>query len=141
MSERRWLPLYAAWVVALTATLGTLFFSEVMKFAPCALCWYQRIGMYPLVAVLSVALWVKDEKVGRYAWPFVGFGLFVALYHNLVYYGVISESLTPCTGGVPCTERHIEWLGFVTIPLLSLLAFLFIAICVGWFGRMTRDGK
>jgi disulfide bond formation protein DsbB len=37
--------------------------------------------------------------------------------------GVIPEDLKPCTRGIPCSEKGIEWFGFVTIPLLSLLAF------------------
>ena len=30
-----------AWFVALLATVGSLYFSEVAGFEPCRLCWYQ----------------------------------------------------------------------------------------------------
>ncbi|MEM7737254.1 MAG: disulfide bond formation protein B, partial [Deinococcota bacterium] len=35
-----------AWLIALVATAGSLYFSEVRNFIPCTFCWYQRILMY-----------------------------------------------------------------------------------------------
>jgi disulfide bond formation protein DsbB len=57
-------------------------------------------------------------------------GLGLGLYHNLVYYGIISEALSPCTQGVPCSSRQIEWLGFITIPLMALAGFSGILACL-----------
>ena len=54
-------------------------------------------------------------------------GLAISVYHNLLYYGIIPESIQPCTTGVSCTTRQIEWLGFITIPLLALVAFCVIS--------------
>ncbi|MDP2052601.1 MAG: disulfide oxidoreductase [Acidobacteriota bacterium] len=119
-------PLFAVWLISLVAMLGSLFFSEVMRLPPCVLCWYQRIFMYPLVVVTTVGLLWRDPGALRYAWPLAAGGLAVAVYHNLLYYHLIPESITPCTTGVSCTDRQIEWLGFVTIPLLSLAAFTLI---------------
>jgi disulfide bond formation protein DsbB len=119
--------LYAAWFVGLTATVGSLFFSEVMELPPCVLCWYQRIAMYPLVVVLGAGIIMRDyARVKFYALPLAAAGLAIAIYHNLLYYGIIPESITPCTQGISCTSRQIEWLGFITIPLLSLTAFTII---------------
>lgn len=115
--------LYLALVQALVATLGSLFFSEVMHWTPCVLCWYQRILMYPLVAILTVGILLKDKRVSRYVLPLSILGFVVAAYHNLVYYGVIPEV---CVQGVSCTTRFFAWFGFVTIPLLSLTAFAVI---------------
>ncbi len=112
-----------------------------MRFPPCVLCWYQRIGIYPLVAIFSVGILNRDNKVTRYAWPLVLFGLGAALYHNLVYYDLIPESITPCTEGVPCTTRQIEWLGIVTIPLLSLLSFVSLAALLLYFEFINRRQK
>lgn len=131
--QAQWTPMFVLWLVSLTATLGSLFFSEVMRLPPCVLCWYQRIAMYPLVVLATVALVRRDFGVGSYAWPFVAVGLAVSIYHNLLYYHLISDSITPCTQGVSCTERQIEWLGFVTIPLLALTAFALSAACLVWF--------
>jgi len=123
--------LYAAWIIALLASVGSLFFSEVMQLPPCVLCWYQRIAMYPLVLVIGTAIVIGDRsRVKHYALPLVLGGLAVAVYHNLLYYGIIPESITPCTQGISCTSRQIEWLGFITIPLLSLLGFIAVGACL-----------
>ena len=115
--------IYAAWVLALVAALVSLFFSEVMKLPPCTLCWYQRICLYPLVVMLPTGVVLRDSRVVLYALPLVIVGFVVAVYHNLLYYGVIPQALSACTAGVPCTTRQINWFGFVGIPLLGLLGF------------------
>jgi disulfide bond formation protein DsbB len=122
--------LYLAWLAALGATLGSLFFGEVMQLPPCTLCWYQRICMFPLALVLPVGIVLRDPRVVWYSLPLVALGLGVALYHNGVDYGLIPEELTPCAQGVSCRERPIAWLGFVTIPALALAAFATIATCL-----------
>lgn len=119
---------YAAWVVALVATAGSLFFSEVMELPPCVLCWYQRIAMYPLVLVIGVGIVMRDARWKYYALPLALAGLAVSVYHNLLYYGLIPESITPCREGISCTTVQIEWLGFITIPLMALTAFVLITI-------------
>ena len=110
-------------MLATVATLGALFFSEVMELPPCTLCWYQRIFMFPLVLVLPAGLFPLDARVVRYALPLVVAGWAISVFQVLLVAGVIPESIRPCTQGVPCSEVQIEWLGFVNIPLLSFLAF------------------
>jgi disulfide bond formation protein DsbB len=122
--------LYLAWIFALLATVGSLFFSEVMQLPPCVLCWYQRIAMYPLVLIIAVGIILSDRSVKFYALPLGLGGLFIAIYHNLLYYGLIPDNITPCTQGISCTTVQIEWLGFITIPLLSLTAFIGIVLCL-----------
>ena len=122
--------IYLAWFQAAIATAGSLFFSEVMQLPPCVLCWYQRIAMYPLAAILTVGILSRDSHVRRYVLPLALIGLTIAVYHNLLYYGILPESITPCTAGVSCTSRQIEWLGFITIPLMSLTAFTVITLSV-----------
>ena len=124
--------LYAAWVIALLGMVGSLFFSEVMQYPPCALCWYQRIALYPLVFVIGAGIILEDVRVKYYGLPLCLAGLATAVYHNLVYYGVIPESLTPCSQGVSCADTQLELFGFITIPLLSLGAFAVLALCL-WF--------
>lgn len=115
-----------AWVQALIATCGSLYFSEVMKLTPCVLCWYQRIAMYPLVIVLGVGLLLRERRIQFYALPLSLIGLAVAIYHNLLYFDILPESIQACTAGISCITRQIEWFGFITIPLLSLVAFCVI---------------
>ena len=121
---------YVAWTIALVSTLGSLFFSEVMEFAPCVLCWYQRIAMYPLVVIIAVGILLQDRRLKIYALPFSIAGLAISIYHNLLYYGVIPTAITPCTEGVPCNAVQLELLGFITIPLMGLVAFLTITFCL-----------
>ncbi|MCM2277678.1 MAG: disulfide bond formation protein B [Oligoflexia bacterium] len=118
------LKLKLSFLVALAGFVGSLFFSELMKLPPCSLCWYQRIALYPLVTVFGAAIWFEDGAHRRYSVPLIALGLLLSGYHNLLYYGVIPEGITPCSQGVPCTSRQLELLGFVTIPLLSLLGFV-----------------
>jgi disulfide bond formation protein DsbB len=124
--DSAWPLAFACWVVAGAATLGALFLSEVMQVPPCVLCWYQRVFMFPLALILPVGLFPFDGRVVRYAMPLAIGGWLVAFFHVLVVAGVIPENLQPCTQGVPCAEVQIQWLGFVTIPLLSLAAFTVI---------------
>jgi disulfide bond formation protein DsbB len=121
-----WGFVFAAWLVAAVSSLGALFLGEVMGFAPCVLCWYQRIFMFPLVFVLAVGLFPLDARVVRYAFPLAAVGWLVAAYHVLLVAGIIPESATPCMQGVPCGQVQVEWFGFVTIPLLSTLSFTVI---------------
>ena len=126
MKTSSWTLVFGAWLIAATATMGALFMSEIMGFAPCVLCWYQRIFMFPLVFILVAGLFPFDPKVLRYALPLAAVGLSVAGFHLLLVAGYIPENLTPCRQGIPCSTVQVEWLGFVTIPLLSFFAFLVV---------------
>jgi len=118
--------LFFAWIVSMIATLGSLFFSDVMLFPPCVMCWYQRICMYPLTIILLVALSSGDKNVYKYAIPLALIGLFFAVYHNLLYFGILPEAAAPCSQGVSCTSDYVNWFGFITIQFLSLVAFSII---------------
>ena len=124
---QEWTLVFIAWLIASASTLGALFFGEVMRLPPCSLCWYQRIFMFPLALILPFGLFPYDRKVVRAALPLAGLGALVATFHGLLAAGVIPERLEPCKQGVPCSETVIEWFGFVTIPLLSFVAFAAIA--------------
>ena len=122
--DTAWLLVFAVWVIATLSTLGALFFSEVMQLPPCALCWYQRIFIFPLVLLLPVGLFPFDPRVVRYALPLVIVGTLFSLFQMLLVYGIIPESVQPCSQGVSCKEVQIQWLGFLSIPLLSFVAFV-----------------
>lgn len=131
---------YAAWVIALVATVGSLFFSEVMGLPPCLLCWYQRIAMYPLVLVIGAGIIMRDGRMKYYALPLCLTGMAISIYHNLLYYGIVPESIAPCAQGISCTSRQIEWLGFITIPLMALAAFVSVVLCL-LFYKSDRMGE
>ena len=118
-----WPLLLGCWVVATGASLGSLFFSEVMELPPCSLCWYQRTFMFPLAIVLLVGVLTSDPRCTRYALPLAVGGWLLAVYHLLLQIGLISQSAAPCSQGVSCTEIQFELFGFASIPVLSLIAF------------------
>ena len=139
-----WPYAFIAWLVAASATLGALFLGEVMGYAPCVLCWYQRIFMFPLVFVLAAGLFPPDPKLVRYALPLSMAGWLVAAFHLLLVEGFIPEDVSPCVQGVPCSDVQVLWLGFISIPLLSLAAFtaiiaLLVAVRTGstWCGSTS----
>jgi disulfide bond formation protein DsbB len=138
-NESAWTLIFVAWLVASASTLGALFLGEVMQLPTCALCWYQRIFMFPLVLILPIGMFPFDRKVVRYALPLAALGLLIAVFHVLLTAGVIPEGITPCVQGIPCSEKVIEWFGFVTIPLLSAVAFS--AIIALLLLTHTRDSK
>jgi disulfide bond formation protein DsbB len=132
--------IFICWAIAVISTLGSLFFSEVMEFSPCALCWYQRIAMYPLVLILGVGLFQPVKSVIHYSLPILVIGWFISLYHNLLHYGIVPESASPCRSGVPCSTVYINWFGFITIPMLSFIAFsIIIGLLVLLNRRVTNE--
>jgi disulfide bond formation protein DsbB len=113
-----------SFLASLAAIFGSLYFSEVLGYPPCVLCWYQRICIYPLAFIFGIGLLKEARNCLSYASPVVIAVTLLATYHNLLYYGIIPESITPCKQGVSCTTRQIQYFGFITIPLLSLAGFL-----------------
>ena len=117
------LPLALA--VATVAMAGSLYYSEVAGYPPCELCWYQRIGMYPLVPVLAVGLWHRGRAAGWYALPLAVAGLGVSAYHyQLQLSGGQNSS---CDPSAPCSFQWVDALGFASIPFMAGCGFAAIA--------------
>ncbi|MBH0160724.1 disulfide oxidoreductase [Fictibacillus sp. 26RED30] len=131
-------PLLIAWLASIVSMVGSLFFSEVMKFVPCNFCWYQRILMYPLVILLGVAFYQQDHKVTRYVLPLSILGIIVSGYHYALQKIPALKAFEVCTSGVPCSGQYINWLGFITIPLLSFVGFTIITICMLWMRKQSN---
>lgn len=122
-SNTNWTLIFLCWVIASVSVLGSLFFSAIMSYTPCVLCWYQRIFMFPLVLIFLVGMFPTDKNVVRYALPIVCIGWAIALYHLLLYSGIIPQEIQPCSQGVSCTETYLDLFGFITIPMLSFMSF------------------
>lgn len=114
--------------VSLIALLGSLYFSEIEEYIPCTFCWYQRILMYPLVVLLGMAAVRKDLKQSIYIMPLAGLGVCISAFHYLTQKMEFFSRTAAACGIVPCNIQYIDWLGFITIPLLAFAAFLFIFI-------------
>ncbi len=135
-----WRLIFICWLIAMIATLGSLFFSEIMGLIPCELCWYQRIFIYPLAIILLIGLHPLDTGVVRYALPLAIIGLLFTVYHTLLFYGLIPENLQPCREGVSCTDDSMVLMGFLPIPLLSLAAFMVIIPLLLKVRRLAKTG-
>jgi len=137
--QTSWFLLFVAWMLVTIATLGSLFFSEVVGVPVCVLCWYQRIAMYPLVFILAIGLFPYDPRVVRYAGVLVFVGWLIAVFQLLLMAGFIPENVQPCVQGIPCSETHISLLGFLNIPALSLITFTFIGILLFYAHKMDSS--
>lgn len=120
--------LYMAWIVSVVATLGSLYFSEIRHYIPCELCWFQRIMMYPLSIILGIATFYNERTMKKYVLPISIIGVTISLYHYAIQKVPGFLGIKPCTQGVPCNVDYINWLGFITIPFLALIAFSLITI-------------
>jgi len=114
-----------AWVVALLATAGSLYFSEVAGFEPCLLCWYQRIAMYPQVVILAIAAARRETAGALYSAALAGIGAVIAAYHVALEWVPALDSGT-CDPDNPCTLVWFRVFGFISLPTLALAAFLLI---------------
>jgi hypothetical protein len=118
-----------AWLVALVATLGSLYLSEVAHFTPCRLCWYQRIAMYPLVVVLGIGWLRRDAGARLTAAVLAGLGLAVNLWHLAVELWPSLEG-SGCDPNNPCALRWVEVWGFWTIPRMATVAFALVLLAL-----------
>ena len=111
-------------LVAVGATLGSLYFSERAGFVPCTLCWYQRIAMYPLAVLLPLAVLRRDRQIMNYAFVLAALGLTVSAYHIQVQWSKGQSNF--CELDDPCSAKWVEAFGFVTIPQMAAMSFFLI---------------
>jgi len=136
----RYTLLYMAWLLNIFSLAGSMYFSNIMMLPPCVLCWYQRICIFPMSLILAIGFLKKDDNVFWYSMPLLAVGWIISLYHNLLYYKVIPQAITLCTSGVSCTSKQIEWLGFITIPLMAFTSLTISIILLTLFYRKTKQG-
>ncbi len=115
---------WLAFAVAAGAMAASLYYSEHVGFIPCEFCWYQRIAMYPLAAILLVAAITRDERAIRYVLPIAVIGLGLAIYHYQLQ--LFPDQASACSSGVPCNAKYVEEFGFVSIPFMAGSGFVAI---------------
>lgn len=123
---------WLAWIVALVSTVGSLIYSEVIGFEPCRLCWFQRIAMYPLAAVLLVGAIRRDWQVKYYGLPLSVIGLGISIYHYLIQAFPSMEG-GACDPANPCSARYVDLFGFVSIPFMAGAGFIVISVLLGFY--------
>lgn len=119
--------LFAAWSIASVSTLGSLYYSEVARFTPCKLCWYQRIAMYPLSVILAIAAIRSDRNVRGYVLPLVSIGALLSTYHYALQ-RLPGLSGGSCDPAVPCTVTWVWEFHYISIPFMALSGFVTIAM-------------
>lgn len=129
---------YLAWLISILAVGGSLFFSEVLHYEPCKLCWFQRIFMYPQLILLAVMAYKNDRQSIGYLIPLNVVGGSISLYHYAEQKIPGLSELIPCSPGVPCNQDYINLLGFITIPFLALVAFAGITLFL-WLSLVRKN--
>ncbi|MBK5266257.1 MAG: disulfide bond formation protein B [Acidimicrobiia bacterium] len=114
----------AAASFAITAMLGSLYYSEVAGYVPCQLCWYQRIAMYSLAIILFIAAVRRDEGIAIYGLSLSVLGFGISMYH---YYAQLFPRSDTCGPDASCSVRWVDVFGFVSIPLMAGAGFFGIA--------------
>lgn len=121
--------LFLMFLVSLVAMLGSLYYSDIAGYAPCKLCWYQRVFMYPLPFLMGFAMWKKDRKIIPYAILLSVIGGVLAAYHYILQISQIDSVFCTLVGyAASCSETFFLSLGYITIPMMALTAFLLIII-------------
>lgn len=133
--------LYFAWLCSLLGTLLSLFLSEMLHWPICALCWYQRICLYPLTIILGMACFRSDNKISIYTLPLTILGALFAAYQYLEQMIPGFAPIDVCGAGPSCS--HIDWIwgGFVTLPLISAIGFMLVSLCLIAAWRMFLSDR
>lgn len=136
------LAVWGLWFGFLLTSAGlvlSLFYSEVLGFPPCGLCWVMRIFMYSQVVLFAVALWKRDRGIADYSIALSAFGIAVGLYQHYLQMG--GTDVLPCPAtlseATDCASRFLFELGYITFPLLGVTLFALL-IVVMLFVRPKR---
>jgi disulfide bond formation protein DsbB len=117
-------------IIAITATLGSLFYSNIAEWAPCVLCWWQRIFLYPQAIVLAVTSFVKDRNIRKFCLSFSIIGAMISAYNSYLQFG--GNPLVPCAAigasTASCTFRYFLEFGYITIPTMALTTFTLLIL-------------
>ncbi|KHO47096.1 MAG: disulfide bond formation protein DsbB [archaeon GW2011_AR5] len=131
--------LWLAFLVTLGGTVLSLYYSEIIGFVPCGLCWLQRIFLFPQVLLLGYAAWKKEFFIAPYIILLSIAGGFIALYQHALQMGYVGSILPcPASPGADCAQRLVFEFGYITIPLMAFSAFLFVGVLM-WFLRKRQS--
>jgi disulfide bond formation protein DsbB len=130
-----------AWVMALFASLASIYFIEIQGNPAATLCWFERMLIFGILLLLTVGIIRQDINVKFYAIPFLLFGIPSALYQQLVHWNIINIESTSCSLSSVCTTKFFELFGFITQATLCLVAFLVVACCLYMMKSVVKNSK
>jgi len=123
-------------VIAVGAVVGSLYYSDIVGYEPCSLCWWQRVFIYPQMVLFAIALWRKDKNIFDYTLALSIIGGIIALYHSYIQYG--GSPLFECgVEAVSCAKRFVYAFDYITIPLMSLSTLAVLGL-VSFLGRQKK---
>lgn len=127
---RIWIQTYSlviGFLAILGSIVGSLFYSNVIGFAPCDFCWWQRIAMYPQLVIFAIATWKRDHVIWLYCRVLSIIGAIFGIYQ---YYGEMwNASALPCPAtGISCSKIYFIEFGYITIPLMAFSVFAFLIV-------------
>ena len=120
--------LWIGFVLTLTSSALTLYYSDVLGILPCGWCWFQRAALYPQVILFALALWKRDKSIADYSILLSICGLAVALYMHYLQLGGHGVLPCPATGAGDCGQRFMWEFGYITFPLMAASLFAFLIV-------------
>ena len=116
---------HIAFVVALVSTVGSLYYSHILGYAPCLLCWFQRIFMYPLVIICGIAMVTKERQIAKYVVSLAVIGLIFAVWHYIIQRFPLASI---CDIGGSCARQYTFAFGYITIAMMAITGFVAIIL-------------
>ena len=128
--------LFLGLLISLTATLGSLYYSDILGYEPCKLCWYQRILMYPQVILFFVAALKKHTKITIYSINLSAIGAVIAIFHYYIQITNNNDFSCSVIGySASCTQQFFLKYGYITIPMMAITAFVLLIM----FGIIKQE--
>jgi len=127
-------------LVTLASILGSLFYSEIIGYEACVLCWWQRVFLYPQMVIFAVALWKRDSSPFKYIIPLAVLALVIALY-QVYAVDLGGVSLLSCTSAEgACSKIFVREFGYITIPVMSATVSLYVLL-LAWVHKLFRTNN
>jgi len=123
--------------ISILVVLGSLYYSQILGFEPCVLCWWQRVFLFPLPVIIATALWKGKRDVFTYVVPLVALAGLVAFYQ--AYANLGGFSFTSCTAvGGACSKIYVKEFGYITIPIMSLTVSVYVLV-MAWLNKVYQS--
>jgi disulfide bond formation protein DsbB len=129
--------IYFAWLISLTGTLMSLYFSELNHIAPCRFCWFQRLALFPLAIQLGIFTYRGDRSAALYGIPLCFVGFFAAFLQSL---DLVMDIHGLCGPTISCHEEMIYFFDWIPFSWLSGAGFLMIASLL-WINHQASVQK
>jgi disulfide bond formation protein DsbB len=132
---------HLGFLVALGSFLLSLFYSNIVGYPACELCWIQRIFLYPQLVLFSMELYKKEKSIVDFSIVFAILGSLTSIYHIYVENGGanVLSCANPSAGTISCATRYIYEFGYITMPVMALTLSLFIIVILFNYKYMTKN--